>query len=411
MTAPDVASPPPRLRVLIVTFGFPDRRQGSYDGKFVQAEAEAYARAGAHVTVITPHYAGAPRHEALEAGLDVQRVRYFWPESLQRLKVAGKPIYRIGSPLALLQVPCLLAALGLRVLREATRNDVIHAQWTVSALLALPARWLRRKPVVVTARGSDLRLLPRWLNRWLLRRVDAAIDCFGPIEWNTRFKREFPARLLTLPLIASIEPLPPVAAAPGAGLRLLYLGRLDPIKIESNRLPIFELVEAVARLQQRGVPVSLDYVGGGEPALCARLGERIAQLGLERQVRLCGPTLDVQEYIARSDLGIGGAGLNGVVHDYVVCRLPQILMLGMDSAELLWEDRRTALVVPPRDVAALADAIEWAATHRDVLRQIGVQAREAMRPYIVDRADGGPLYLRAFASLVERREAGARLPA
>ena len=98
-------------------------------------------------------------------------------EQMKLYKQAG--VSPLGGCLPqLIQLPILCLMFMLNIIRYAGKADIIHAQWTLSALLALPARWLRRARLVVTARGSDIRLLPAWLNRFIFRRVDAAIDWF-----------------------------------------------------------------------------------------------------------------------------------------------------------------------------------------------------------------------------------------
>lgn len=394
------------MKILVASFGFPDLAIGSYDARFVLSEAMAYARNGAAVLVLTPHYPGGRRDDEVYPGVRVHRFRYFLPEGLQRLRVPGQPIYRARSALALIQVPLALAAMALALVRHARGADLIHAQWTVTALLALPAKWLFGTPVVLTARGSDLRLLPAWLNRWIHRRVDAAIDCFGPQPWNLAYKAANPARYLPLPLIVdggSPEDLAPelqaARADPSAPLIVLYVGRFDRIKLMTNRLPLVDLIEAITILVGEGVAVRLFYVGGGEAAIEGALHEAVARLGVGEQVVLLGPRLHVAPYVRACDLGVGGIALNGVVQDFTVNAKPQVLMATEDNAGTPWRDGVNALLVAPGDPADLASRLRWAAGHRAELATIGERARSDLAGLMTDLDRGGRLYLEAFRGL------------
>lgn len=397
------------MKILVATFSFPDPAIASYDGRFVLSETIGYAQNGASVVVVTPHYPGAQRDEVFEHGVRVHRFRYFLPERLQRLKVPGQPIYRAGSVVALAQIPLLLMAMAVAILRQARWADLIHAQWTVAGLLALPAKWLFGTRVVITARGSDLRLLPGWLNRWLHRRVDAAIDCFGPQPWNLAYKQAYPARFLTLPLIA--DPGPPGALAPElAGARtdpdepliVLYIGRFDRIKLEQNRLPLLVLIEAAGLLAARGTPVRVFYLGDGEPTIEQRMRDAIARFGVEDRVILLGPRSQVAPYVRACHLGVGGIALNGVVHDFTVNAKPQVLMDTPDNAETPWRDGINALFVPPDDPLAMADRLDWAAVHREDIRLVGQIAKETLKDLVTDTREGGRRYLQAFEGVLRR---------
>jgi len=189
------------MNIVIPTFSFPFLPQENYDGKFVLAEAQAYAENGAEVQVITPHFDNVPRQEVLESGIKVFMFDYFFPARWQCLKRPGKPLYSELSWMSMLQIPFLLLTMAWKILQRGRWADVIHAQWSLTALLALPAKWLFGTKIVLTVRGSDIRLLPSWLNRFIHRQVDAAVDCFGPQPWNEEYKKKFPARYLALPLI------------------------------------------------------------------------------------------------------------------------------------------------------------------------------------------------------------------
>ena len=394
------------MKILVATFSFPDPAIGSYDGRFILSETIGYAQNGASVLVLTPHYPGALRDEVCEHGVRVHRFRYWLPERLQRLKIPGRPVYRAGSPLALVQIPFLLVAMTVAILRHAGSADIIHAQWTLAGLLALPAKWLSGTPVVITARGSDLRLLPRWLNRWLHRRVDAAIDCFGPQPWNLTYKAVNPARYLTLPLIIDggspgdlAHEVQAAAEGPDRPLILLYIGRFDRIKLETNRLPLLDLVEAMSILKGQGIAVSLFYLGGGEDAIVQRLRTAIIRFDVLDRVALLGPRLHVAPFVRSCHLGVGGIALNGVVQDFTVNAKPQILMDTQDNAGTPWRDGINALLVPPGDPAALAERLRWAHGNREGLAAIGERARVELSGLMTDTLDGGRRYLAAFRTL------------
>jgi hypothetical protein len=189
------------VNILITSFSFPSYKNKTYDGKFVFSEAIAYVSNGANVRVVTPHYPGALKREQINENITVHRFQYFIPTSLEVLKKPGRPIYNQKSLLAVLEIPLLCFFFALNILRHAAWANIIHAQWTVTAFLSLPAKWILRKKIVLTARGSDLRLVPKWVNRIIHSKVDAAIDCFGPQPWNDENKKSFPASYVKLPLI------------------------------------------------------------------------------------------------------------------------------------------------------------------------------------------------------------------
>ena len=157
------------MNILIASFSFPSPRQNIHDGRFVFSEAMAYAQNGACVRVITPHFPGVDRSEEVTENIRVFRFQYFVPQSLQVLKKPGVPIYNQKSLLAVFQIPILCFCFALDILKHARWADIIHAQWTITALLALPAKWISGKKIILTARGSDIRLLPKSINRFIHR--------------------------------------------------------------------------------------------------------------------------------------------------------------------------------------------------------------------------------------------------
>jgi len=395
------------MHVLICTFSFPWFGGNVFDSRFVYGEAVGYAANGAQVTVLTPHFPGAPMEETCGPGIKVIRFRYFLPTSWQKARVPGKPLYNPGSILAMLQLPLLCLVFMFRILQHAGRADIIHAQWTLTALLALPARWIRRKALVVTARGSDIRLLPQWLNRFIFRHVDAAIDCFGPTTWNLENKAQFPANYVVLPhmvLDDSSSDLP----AELAGIRrhdpdcciVMYTGRFHPIKITDNKLPLLDLIRAAAKLREIRQDFHVVYVGEGDQGMMRQLESLIAEHDASGYVSLLGRKTDVMNYVRHCDIGIGGVAFNGVSQEYTICRKPQILVRTHDNATTPWNDRQNALFIPPGDTAALVETLAWAIGRGKEMEALGEQAARDMCSFFMESHAAGGIYIEVFEELV-----------
>jgi len=397
-----------KMNILITTFSFPSFQDNVFDGKFIFSEALSYAENGAQVRVITPHYCGAQEVERIHGRVMVYRFRYFSPKSLQALKVPGVPLYGRKSVLSIIQIPFLCLFFSLTILKHAAWADIIHAQWTPAALLALPAKWLFGTKIVVTARGSDLRLLPVWINRFIHYQVDAAIDCFGPQPRNVDYKKRFSARFITLPLIVHNDAtgsVPDDIRAVVGGQReafiILYVGRFDQGKVHHDRLPVMELIHASRILKQRDMRFHVLYIGGGDPSISRELGELIDAYGLHEYVTLLGVRTNVADYIRYCHLGVGGIALNAVSQEFAVNGKAQILVEGRVNEGTPWRHDVNALFIKPGDPEDMAQKLQWSIENRERLEQIGRNAKEEMGKYMVDSHAGGALYLRAFQQVIE----------
>lgn len=381
---------------------------GTYDGKFVLAEAIAYAENGAKVKVLTPYYPGAKKHEIMVHGIEVIRFSYFWPRSLQRLKQPGKPIYDNKSILTLLQIPFLFLLFILRIFRERKWADVIHAQWTVTALLALPAKWVFNIKVVATARGSDIRLLPNFLNRFILKKVDAVVDCFGPQPWNEKNKKKFPANYIKLPLIVNIEPSPSPPMDMGEVLDkkpytliILYVGRMDYLKIKTNNLPLIDLIFASKLLLEKDIDFHIFYIGGGDKVLIKKLHSLLKENHVSSVISLLGAKLNVYDYMKFCHIGIGGIALNAVSQEFIINKIPQILINNNDNKYMPWNNLQNCIFIKKNDIIDLSKKLYWAGKNRAEIVDIGKQSQKDFENYVVNSKIGGEIYLNSFKKLLQ----------
>ncbi|HEX9579708.1 MAG TPA: glycosyltransferase [Gemmatimonadales bacterium] len=140
------------------------------------------------------------------------------------------------------------------------------------------------------------------------------------------------------------------------GNRLIAVGRLAHDK------GFDDLVRAVHLLTQRGVVTQLELVGDGPEERPLRA--LVAELGLASQVRFRGwlPFREVQAamrdatILVHPSTGLGD-GLPNVIREAMALGTPVIASRVAGIPEAL-DDGRCGVLVPPRNVAALAEAID-----------------------------------------------------
>jgi glycosyltransferase involved in cell wall biosynthesis len=228
------------------------------------------AEADVSVVIVAPHAPGLARREMLD-GLEIRRVRYFWPARLQRVAYQHEGLFETmrRSPLALFQLPCLLLALTIGLFRAARGASVIHAQWVPTAAIAAVVGLLRGISVVVSVRGADLNTarkshFGRAFTRAVLNRVNQVVTVSD--EFRELLVSEIRCSKPVTALyngvdMAQFHPRARSACRRELGLPLgapivLYVGGLIP------RKGVACLIEALARGFSIG-PVELYLAGEG----------------------------------------------------------------------------------------------------------------------------------------------------
>ncbi len=345
------------VRVLHITTSFP-RHRDDVSGTFVHRLVEHLAGSGMEVEVIAPGAPDAATQEAM-GHVRVARPTYLLPRSLQRLAYGfGIPENVRRRRWVALQAPFLLGAFLRAAVRRARRFDVVHAHWTPSGLVAAISAALTRTPFVVTIWGSDVRTLPRWLNRWILRRAGAviglsremevlaaelgidAISIPSPVD-TSRFNDGVDGSLARAEL--GIEP--------GAGV-VVFVGRLADEKGPMT------LVEAAPTVIDRLPDTHFVLVGGG--ALGEALRLRSQELGVAHHVHLVGPRRDVERYLGAADVFAALSPVENMwsttITEATFAGRPMVLTDAGHTSEV-FTDHVDCLLVPPRQPSAVAAAI------------------------------------------------------
>jgi len=196
--------------------------------------------------------------------------------------------------------------------------------------------------------------------------------------------------------------LPTVAAEPAAPLRLLYFGRLVRVK------GLHEALEAVRRVREQGVRVRL-FIAGTGPEEDA-LKRVVAEQRLTREVTFTGPVFGERKIALLRGMDASilptyhAEGLPYAVLESMAAGVP-VIASSIGAVPDVIDDGVHGLVVPPRDIDALVNAIVRMANDRALVTRMGQACRRRIEAdYSVERlADAfRQLYLEISAPLSAR---------
>lgn len=298
------------IRTLLFSTLYPSSARPLH-GIFVETRLRELLRHGAvDARVVAPvpwHWSSAPedaRHAAMvntplretHNGIDVRHPRYV-------------TLPKVGMTVA----PLLLALGAYPILRDLQREgfdfDVIdaHYYYPDGVAAALLARWFG-KPLVVTARGTDVNLipqyrLPRLLIQWAARQAQASVGVSAALVERMRGLKLDPGRLHVMRNGVDADRFSP---QPNAQMRtelgltgtpmVLTVGNLHEHK--GQRL----VVEAFALLRATHPQARLVVVGDGPDA--AWLRARAAALGLTDHISFAGqvPNAELARWYSAADV-------------------------------------------------------------------------------------------------------------
>lgn len=314
------------MKVCVLTTSYP-RSPEDAAGAFVRDAVEQLRAAGVDVTVVSP---ASFRHFGLayDHGIIGNLKRAPWKAAL---------------------VPVFLASYALAARRAARDADIVHAHWLPSALPALASG----RSFVLQLWGTDVELARRIrpVARQLVRRARVVI-C--PSEALAASARELGAR--DVRLIPSGVSIPEHVGEPDDPPHVLYAGRLSK---EKGVLELLEATEGIPRVivgdgsLRSHVPEAVGFV---PPTELGPYYERAA-------VVVCPSRREGYGVAAREAMAYGRPVVASAVGGL------------LDAVE----DGVTGLRVPPRDPAALREALLTLLGDPVLRRRIGSAAREAAR--------------------------------
>ena len=318
------------MRVVVITTSWP-RTEREFAGRFVADAVERLRERGVEVEVLAPGAGYRDFGLAYGGGIAANLRRRPWA------------------------APLMLLSMWRAVRRAAPGADLVHAHWLLTAVVAR----FGGKPFVVTLHGSgsagrfsDVELArrrPRLVHA-LLRRASAVICVSETVAAALR------SAGVDVVVIPNGVRVPAEVGASAEPPEVLYVGRLSP---EKN---VDTLVEAVG---------DLNLVVAGDGPLRERVPNALGAVPHAEVERLLERASVVVSPCEREGFGLAAA-------EAMAFGRPVVAAAGGALLELV-ADGETGLLVPPRDAAALREAVERLLGDRELRERLGRAARERAR--------------------------------
>lgn len=323
------------------------------------------------------------------------------PRSMRTLAQAsgGLPRSLKSNPLKLFALPLLVASLFYGCLRYGRRADLIHAQWALNGAIAGLCGKVLRRPVVITLRGSDVRLAKgsraHRLLLYLAIRLSNGVVAVS-LEMQEDLKKLFGARNIIEFIPNGVESMPSVRGQNRAPLRIVTVGSL----IAHKGMDI-----VIAALAAADGDFELTIVGDG-PEM-HRLKVQAAQLSVPRKIAFTGAVApdDIPALLATNDVFVLmslGEGRSNAVLEAMAAGLAVIVAAAPGMSELI-SHNATGVLVPTGDVTALADTLKRLHSHADVRRRLGQNARQWVSDNVPSWHESGRRYANLYEQVLRTR--------
>jgi len=286
-------------------------------------------------------FAKAPRQE-VRHGIDVLHPRY--------------PVLpKVGMSVAPLLLAQAVKPAIRRMLDEGYDFDLIDAHYFYPDGVA--AAMLARafgKPLVITARGSDITLFPQYaLPRrqilWAARRADAVITVCNALRDEVVGMGIEADRVVSLRNGVDLELFRPVERTPNAMFTLLAVGHLVPVKAQDLIIGALPLLPGVR----------LVLAGDGPDR--AKLEALASQLGVTDRVRFLGavPQAQLRSHYGSADalvLSSSREGWANVLLEAMACGTPVVASRVYGTPEVVAAPEAGVLMAE-RSYQGVADAV------------------------------------------------------
>ncbi len=175
---------------------------------------------------------------------------------------------------------------------------------------------------------------------------------------------------------------------------------------------VLDAVAAIRQLRARGLPVTLELAGPTDPDNRGSLSPAaLSRLASEPGVSWLGPVADVRDVWRRAAIAVlpstYGEGVPKALLEAAACARP-IVASDVPGCREAVRPGRNGILVPPRDIGALADAIATLAVDPELRERMGRSGRSLIEGEFAEEIVAGETLALYRTALAERAAACAR---
>lgn len=283
-----------------------------------------------------------------------------------------------------------------KLINLVNRNNytIIHVHLFPADLFTALASFVSQNPYYIFSEHSEWNRrrqyrIFRLIDKFVYSRYDAVV-CGSQRVRNTLLKWVPPLKQKATVVYYGV-PIPPTAESKVKDLDILFVGRL----IRAKGLDV--LFRALYLLRETGLTPSVAIVGIGD--FENYLKELVDQLGIQDQITFLGTGKDINYLMQRAKVFVLPSrweGLPIVILEAMSAQLP-IITTSVGGIPEILENQRDALIVPPENPQALADAILRLLKDQEFAHQLASTAR-----YKVEESFSIKAYVKRITGLYDR---------
>ncbi len=339
--------------------------------------------------------AGVEEHVlSLVARLNRQKFEPFVVAPPRLIEAFGKDLTDLDATVLPLSVGGLMDVKNRLIFRRFLREnkiDIVNTHMFLASMKYTPVAFMSRVPVrLETSHGVDKwRLDGGWLkrnsfivDRWFAKMQTKILAVsHGCQKGLVEIKGIRPSKIVVVQNGRSLEAFDPRKSG-DARLRLRKEHDISPdefifgvmARLDSQKGHEF-LFEAVAKIAERRRDFRVLLVGDGDRR--EQLQSMADRLAISDRLIFAGFQSDVVGYYATMDVKVLPSlyeGLPLCVIEAMAMEKP-VIATEVDGTPEVVQNERNGLLVPPRDSAALAKAMEYALNHQEEISVMGLEGR------------------------------------
>ena len=314
---------------------------------------------------------------------------------------AGHQVHEIGKKITLLSSPVIVWRLYNLIRRN--RYDVVHASLFYANFFARIAGILTKTPLLIIEehgiyKWKDRKPLFVWADRILSRFTHKIICCSDSVRDFTLTQERVAEKkfmviknCLDFDSFAILESKGAIRKTHSLNPAETIIGVVGVLREEKGHL---YLVEAVNILSKKHKNIRLLVIGDG--LLCDTLKKLVNRLGIDKRVSFLGWRLDIPRLLKAMDIFVlpsTSEGLGISLLEAMYSEVP-VVATNVEGIPEIIQDGVNGLLVPPRNSALLAEAIERLILDREYATKLATKGRE-----IVVKDFSAPKYTAAIENI------------